>query len=143
MSELKKLKKTVMVEVCQTQSLNTGAPTEITEECEGALYQVDDETYILAYDTTVGDQRVTTTLKLCNGTLSMVRIGDVHSRQTFSMNEWLTSQYFYGGGSIVCRNYTKKMDIALTPEGGLIDILYELWSGDTHLGFYNLEWFVH
>ena len=50
--------------------------------------------------------------------------------------------YFYGGGSLVCRNFTKKLDYALTPEGGIIEILYELWSGDTHLGYFNLEFFI-
>ena len=141
--QLKKLKRTVIIEVAQTQSINTLQPIEMEEEAEGSLYQVDDTTYILAYDSIINHQKVTTTLKLSGNTLSLVRIGDVHSRQTFCMNEWLTSQYFYGGSSIVCRNYTKKLDFAINQQGGLIDVLYELWSGDTHLGFYNMEWFIH
>ncbi|MBX2861866.1 MAG: DUF1934 domain-containing protein [Vampirovibrio sp.] len=142
MSDLKKLKKTVMVDICYTQSMNGYDPTEIEEEAFGSLYRVDDETYILAYDTLLEDKKITTTIKVAENTLSIVRIGDVHSRQTFGANEWYASQYFFGGGSIVCRNFTKKLDYALTPDGGIIEVLYELWSGDTHLGYFNLELFI-
>jgi uncharacterized beta-barrel protein YwiB (DUF1934 family) len=141
-SELKKLKKSVLIDICHTQSLNTMEPLEIQEAVEGALYQVDKDTFIVAYDTVVEGQKVTTTIKVSGQNVSVVKIGDVHSRQTFALEEWMTSQYFYGGNSIVCRNYTKKLDYALNNEGGLIDVLYELWSGDTHLGFYNLELFI-
>lgn len=142
MSELKKVKKTVMVDVCQTQSINGYDPLEIEEEALGSLYQVDRDTYILAFDTMINEKKITTTVKVANNVLSIVKIGDVHSRQTFSVNEWYASQYFYGGNSLVCRNFTKKLDYALTPEGGIIEVLYELWSGDTHLGYFNLEMFI-
>ena len=142
MSDLKKIKKTVMVDICQTQSLNGYDPMEIEEEALGSLYQVDRDTYILAFDTLLSDKKVTTTVKIANNTLSIVKIGDVHSRQTFGMSEWYASQFFYGGNSLVCRNFTKKLDYALTPEGGIIEVLYELWSGDTHLGYFNLELFI-
>lgn len=131
-----------MVDICQTQCLNGYDPVEIEEEAIGSLYQVDSDTYILAYDTLLEEKKVTTTVKVANGTLSIVRIGDVHSRQTFSVNEWYASQFFYGGGSLVCRNFSKKLDYALTTDGGIVDLLYELWSGDTHLGYFNLELFI-
>lgn len=143
MSDLKKLKKTVLVDICHTQTLNGLEPVEMQEDVEGALYQVDKNTYILAYDSFLNGRKVTTTVKVGNDTVSLVKIGDVHSRQTFTPDQWLASQFFYGGGSIVCRNFTKKLDYALTPEGGLVDILYELWTGDTHLGYFNLELFIH
>lgn len=142
MSDLKKLKKSVVIDICQTQSLNGLDPIEIEEDTEGALYQVDPHTYILAFDSHLNGRKVTTTVKVGHDTLSLVKIGDVHSRQTFAPDQWLASQFFYGGSSIVCRNFTKKLDYALTPSGGLIEVLYELWSGDTHLGYFNLEFFI-
>lgn len=142
MSDLKKIKKTVMVDICQTQSMNGYDPMEVEEEALGSLYQVDRDTYILAFDTMIEDKKVTTTVKIANNVLSIVKIGDVHSRQTFSVGEWYASQYFYGGSSLVCRNFTKKLDYALTTEGGIVEVLYELWSGDTHLGYFNLELFI-
>ena len=83
MSELKRLKKTVMVDVCFTQSVTGFEPIELEEEALGSLYQVDEKTFILAFDTLMNNKKVTTTVKISNGTLSIVRIGDVHSRQTF------------------------------------------------------------
>ena len=77
MSDLKKIKKTVMVDICQTQSLNGYDPMEIEEEALGSLYQVDRDTYILAFDTLLSDKKVTTTVKIANNTLSIVKIGDV------------------------------------------------------------------
>jgi uncharacterized beta-barrel protein YwiB (DUF1934 family) len=142
-SELKKLKRSVMVDVAYTQSLNGLEPFEIDEEVFGSLYRVDKENYILAYDSEVGGRKITSTVKIANNILSIVKIGDVHSRQTFALNQCYNSQYFYGGGSIMCRNYTKKLDFALTPEGGLIQVLYELWSGESHLGFFHQEFFIH
>jgi len=142
MSDVKKIKKMVMVDVCHTQSMNGYEPFEVEEEALGSLYQVDKDTYILAYDSMIQEKKVTTTIKVSKSTVSVVKIGDVHSRQTFAPNEWYASQYFYGGSSLVCRNFTKKLDYALTPDGGIVEVLYELWSGDTHLGYFNLELFI-
>jgi uncharacterized beta-barrel protein YwiB (DUF1934 family) len=142
MSDVKKIKKMVMVDVCHTQSMNGYEPFEVEEEALGSLYQVDKDTYILAYDSMIQEKKVTTTIKISKNTVSVVKIGDVHSRQTFAPNEWYASQYFYGGSSLVCRNFTKKLDYALTPDGGIVEVLYELWSGDTHLGYFNLELFI-
>lgn len=143
MSELKRnCRKTVEVDVCLTQCLSGMDPIVVEEEAAGSLYQVDSQTYILAYDAMLNGQKVTTTLKLSRGTLSLVKIGEVHARQTYAMGQWYASQFFYDGGSVVCRNYTKKLDFALTADGGIIDVLYELWSGDSHLGYFNLEFFI-
>jgi uncharacterized beta-barrel protein YwiB (DUF1934 family) len=144
MGEIKgHLRKSVTVDVCYTQCLNGLEPMVIEEEATGSLYQVDAKTYILAYDSALGEQRVTSTVKLSHGVLSVVKIGDVHTRQTFANDEWYASQYFFDGGSLVCRHYTKKLDYALTPEGGIIDVLYELWSGESQIGYFNMEYFIH
>jgi uncharacterized beta-barrel protein YwiB (DUF1934 family) len=144
MSEVKRYcRKPVTIEVCLTQSVPGQAPWVVEESIIGSLYEVDPTTFIVAYDSWIDDEKQTVTLKLSNGVLSMVRIGAVHSRQTFAANEWYASQYFLAGASVVCRNYTKNLDVAFTEEGGLIDLLYELWSGETHLGYFNLELFIH
>jgi uncharacterized beta-barrel protein YwiB (DUF1934 family) len=140
--DLKKIKKSVQVECNHVHSISGYDPFELDENAVGSLYQVDDDIYILAFDSELNGRKVTTTIKAAKQTLSVVRIGDVHSRHTFALNQWYASQYFYGGGSIVCRNYTKKLDYALSSEGGIIQVLYELWSNDTHLGFYNQEYFI-
>ena len=91
-SELKKIKKMVMVDICQTQSMNGTDPFELEDEALGSLYQVDKDTYILAFDTMLQEKKVTTTIKISKNTVSVVKIGDVHSRQTFAAGEWYASQ---------------------------------------------------
>ncbi|MEZ4575521.1 MAG: DUF1934 domain-containing protein [Vampirovibrionales bacterium] len=136
-----KLKRSVYIDVCHTQSLNGMDPVEIEEDVEGALYQVDPQTYILAFDSDLNGRKVTTTVKVGQDTVSLVKIGDVHSRQTFAVDQWLASQFFYGGGSIVPQLH-QEIRLRANPDGGLIEVLYELWSGDTHLGYFNLELFI-
>lgn len=141
-SDIKKLKKSVTVGSCLTQSITGLEPVEIHEEATGSLYHVEPETFILAFETEVDGTPITTTLKLGDGSLSIVKIGDVHSRQTFVEDEWHAHQYFHGGKTLVFRNYTKKLDFALSEGGGVIEVLYELWSGETHMGYYHLEFFI-
>jgi len=144
MSELKKhLRQPVLIEVCQTQCLSGQQTLVIEEQAEGTLYQIDANTTIVAYEMVINQRKKTVTAKLAGGVLSVVHIGDVHCRQTFAKDEWYASQFFFEGGSLICRNFTKKLDYAFSPDGGLIDVLYELWSGDTSMGYYNLELFMH
>lgn len=74
--------------------------------------------------------------------LTVVTIGSVHSRQTFVEDEWHSYQMFYGGKSVVFRNYTKTLDIYKFNEYMHIECYYELWSGETHLGYHRLEYVV-
>lgn len=142
MSELKKLKKSVNIESCYTQSVNGQEPVEVQEETMGSLYHVDNDTFIIAFESDLNGSPITTTVKVSGQTVSIVKIGDVHSRQTFCEDEWYAHQYFYGGKTIVFRNYTKKLDYSFGPNGGVIELLYELWSGETHLGFYHTEFYI-
>lgn len=146
MSELKghPLRRSILVDICTTLSVDGHQSWSQEEAQQGTLYAVAPQTFVVAYDSLAhdGPRVATTTLKLTPNSVSLVRVGDMHCRQTFAAGEWHASQYFYDGGSLVCRNYTQKLDVAIGPEGGLIDILYELWSGDTHLGYYSQEFFI-
>jgi uncharacterized beta-barrel protein YwiB (DUF1934 family) len=141
-SELKKLKKSVVIASNLTQSLNGFEPVEVAEETVGSLYHVEPETFILAFEGEMDGSPTTTTVKLTGDKLTIVKIGDVHSRQTFAEDEWHAHQYFYAGKTLVFRNYTKKLDFAMSETGGVIEVLYELWSGETHLGYYHHEFFI-
>lgn len=135
------LRKVVSIEASYTHTLN-GAVHTIDEQSSGSLFQVDDETFLLAFDTYINDRKLTTTIKFSNGLMTRVQIGDIHTRQNFAEHEWYAVQYFHEGSLLLLRSYTNRLDYALTPEGGLIDLFYELWSGDTFIGHYNMELFV-
>jgi uncharacterized beta-barrel protein YwiB (DUF1934 family) len=138
-----KLRKRVQVELSLTHSVNYEEPLTDDQEATGSLFQVDENTFILAFDTTLNDKRQTHTLKLQEGILSWVIIGDSHTRQTFKAGEWYSNQFFADGITFTCRNRTRRLDYHFNPEGGFIDLFYELYSGDTHLGYYSMEVYLH
>lgn len=109
---------------------------------EGGLYYIGDKTYVLAFDSKLDDKVVTTTAKLSHGVLSVVKFAECHTRQTFCVNHWYAEQTFWGGQAIMTKNYTKKLDFAIFPEGGVIDVLYETWADNVSLGLTNVEYFI-
>lgn len=142
MTDLQKIKKVVMVDIAWTQRFEGLEPFTVQEEALGSLYQIDPATHIIAFDTIINERKITNTLKLQNNILSIVNLGEVHTRQTFALGEWYASQYWYGGDSLTCRNFTKQLDYALNAEGGFIDLSYQLWNRDTMLGWYDYELFI-
>jgi uncharacterized beta-barrel protein YwiB (DUF1934 family) len=134
-------RKLVSIEATYTHTLN-GTVHTIEELSGGSLFQVDDETFLVAFDTFLNDKKLTTTIKFSNNVMTRVQIGETHTRQNFAEDEWYAVQYFYEGSLLLLRSYTNRLDCALTPEGGVIDLLYELWSGDSFMGHYNMELFI-
>jgi uncharacterized beta-barrel protein YwiB (DUF1934 family) len=150
MSELQpQLGKAVLVEVTQSYSFNGQTPTYEEAVVEGSLFELGIDGFVLAYEQVLNTpdnetpERRMVTLKWQDDVLTQVTLGDVHARQTFGEGEWFASQFFNEGRLLLCKNFTKKLDMALHEEGGMVDLLYELWSGETHLGYYNLELFIY
>jgi uncharacterized beta-barrel protein YwiB (DUF1934 family) len=136
-------RKTVLIEASYTHSINNAVFT--TEEVlEGSLFEVDGgETFLLAFDSEVAGKRVTNTVKYGRGCLTRVQIGDVHTRQHFAQGDWYACQQFSEGRLLLLRTYTNRLDVAFEDgEGGLIELLYELWSGDSFLGHHHIEFFI-
>ena len=137
------VRRRVNLEIAYTHSVNYEEPIVDEQEATGSLFQVDCDTYIIAFDTELDGKRQTNTLKLNNGLMSWVIIGNSHTRQTFKAGEWYSNQFFVEGTSLTCRNKTRRLDYHFNEEGGFIDVFYELYSGDTHLGYYSLEVYIH
>ena len=142
MSLTRKTKKKVDIQLTRTQSNNDVNPIMFDENHQGELYRVDDVTCIITYDFCINSERVTRTLKLCDSTLTITDSGNGYSTSRFHENEWEACFYNLNSNQLVYRNLTKKLNFALNEQGGLIDVLYELWSGDTHLGFYSYEYYI-
>jgi uncharacterized beta-barrel protein YwiB (DUF1934 family) len=138
-----KLRKRVGIELSYTHSVNYEDPMIDDQETQGSLFQVDEQTYILAFDADLNGKRQTHTLKIQEDVLSWVIIGDSHTRQTFKTGEWYSNQFFADGITFTCRNKTRRLDFHFTEQGGFIDLFYELYSGETHLGYYSLEVYLH
>ncbi|XVJ51848.1 MAG: DUF1934 domain-containing protein [Vampirovibrio sp.] len=137
------LRRRVNLEISHTHSVNYEEPIMNEQDATGSFFQVADETYIIAFDTELDGKRQTHTLKLQDGLMSWVIIGDAHTRQTFKQGEWYANQFFVDGATFSCRNRTRRMDYHFNQDGGFIDLFYELYSGETHLGYYSLEIYIH
>lgn len=141
MSDISKLKKIVRIKQTTEYLLSPSCRFVIQDYVTASIYQVDPTTFIIAYDSIVDSRKTTTTLKITSKALSLVTIGDVHSRQTFASDEVWASQFFYGGSSIVCRNQTAHIDYRLDMYGdGYIDVMYTLTQGDTTLCTVDMRW---
>jgi uncharacterized beta-barrel protein YwiB (DUF1934 family) len=119
----------------------TLTPFTIEETASGCVYQVNPNIHILTYDSELDGQKRTTTLKLANDVLTVVRIGTQHCRQTFAQDEWYASQFFYEGRSLLMRHFVTRLEAYLPPHAnGFIHLEYDLWSGNTRTSHVTQRW---
>lgn len=136
---MEKLKRKVFIESTLTQSFGNMMPYEIDETTVGTLYQNDKGVSYIVYESNLKDQKIITTVKIYNESLSLIRIGDVHSRQIFTEGKWHTCYYYVTGNSLILRSHTKRLEYLINPEGGSLNLLYDLWSGQSHIGHFCLD----
>lgn len=136
---MEKLKRKVFIESTLTQSFGNMKPYEINETTLGTLYQNEKGVSYIVFESHLQEQKIISTVKISNDTLSLIRIGDVHSRQIFTENKWHTCYYYVTGNSLILRSYTKRLEYLINPEGGTLNLLYDLWSGQCHLGHFCLD----
>lgn len=118
---------------------------EFRDDTMVSMYRIDDFTYILAYDLDLGGRTVTTTLKISQDTVSIVTIGELHCRQTYTVkkgtNNQAVNQYFYSGHSLKLNNYTTHFDYQLDLHvGGFIDLFYTVYLDDQPFCSIDQRW---
>jgi uncharacterized beta-barrel protein YwiB (DUF1934 family) len=136
---MEKLKRKIFIESTLTQCFGNFKPYEIEETTVGTLYQNEKGVSYIVYESNIQDQKVITTVKINNDSLSLIRIGDVHSRQIFTEGKWHTCYYYVTGNSLILRSYTKRLEYYLNPDGGCLNLLYDLWSGQSHIGHFCFD----
>lgn len=136
---MEKLKRKVFVESTMTQCFGKSRPCEIEETALGTLYKNEKGVSYIVYETILDDQKIITTVKINKNSLSVIRIGDVHSRQIFTEGKWHTCYHYVTGNSLILRSYTKRFEHYITQDGGCLNLLYDLWSGKSHLGHFCFD----
>lgn len=140
---MKAVKTPVTIQCTTTRSLDKLEPMEILELVSGSIYRLEDGTIVVAYEDRREGELETITMKFSpDNKVSIVKVGPYHLRQTYEHDAWHSEHYFYGGKSIVLRNYVKTMEYEPYDNGLYCMILYELWSGDTHMGYYHKEFVI-
>lgn len=137
-----KVKNPVLVDVDHTLWLPEGTCIQWEDAGAGKLYSVADGTLILAYDVKFDNERRTTTIKICEKSLTIVQIDSVHSRQVFALNEWYAYQTWNSGKHLVLRNYCREFVSEVDFSGGVLGLKYETWSGDSLLCYRELDVYI-
>jgi uncharacterized beta-barrel protein YwiB (DUF1934 family) len=136
---MEKLKRKVFIESTLTQCLGELQPYEIEETTIGTLYKNEKGVSYIVYESNIEGQKLITTVKINNDSLSLIRIGDVHSRQLFTEGKWHTCYYYVTGNSLILRSYTKRLEHYINTDGGCLNLLYDLWSGQSHIGHFCFD----
>jgi hypothetical protein len=130
----------VDLEIIRTHSVNYEKPLRDVQFSKGKLNKLKDGTYIISFESCVGDEPFLNNVKVLNDVASFSNYSDnTRNRQIFKKGASSISQFSLNGKVLDLRNKTKRIDYHFNEEGGFIDIFYELYSGETHLGFYSLE----
>lgn len=130
----------VDLEIIRTHSVNYEKPLRDVQFSKGKLNKLKDGTYIISFESCVGDELFLNNVKVLNEVASFSNYSDnSRNRQIFKKGASSISQFSLNGKVLDLRNKTKRIDYHLDGANGFIDICYELMSGDTSLGFYTLE----
>ena len=119
------MKKSVVISVIGSQ-LSDEAGVELMEMMtEGTLTREGDE-YCLTYQETetTGLEGTTTTIKVTNQEVSLIRFGSVNSQFVFSKGKKHLSYYETSYGSFMIGITTNSSKVELGDDGGFIDIGY-------------------
>jgi uncharacterized beta-barrel protein YwiB (DUF1934 family) len=144
MMDLINVKKAVMVDIYQTMTFADGDTHIMDAEALGTLYGVvGGMAYLLAFESMIAGENYTWVVKIDGTGLSISTIGqNTQSRLNFQKGQQTLLETFQGGKTLVRQANTRELDVALNENGGIIDVSYDLYSGDTHLGYYSLEFHI-
>lgn len=119
------MKKKALISICSSQKSSNSDKVEVITP---GSYSKDGEGYLAIYDETKisGMEGTTTTLKIFNDKISLVREGTTNAFMEFSKNNRHTSLYNtpYGDLEIVVNTLDMKVDMG--DEGGEVFINYNL-----------------
>jgi len=122
-----RVNKNVIISVKGSQVSNDHEPSVLELITEGEYYK-EGETYYITYKESevTGMNGTTTTLKVDNGTVTLMRCGTVNSQFIFQQGQKHLSYYDTNYGSFVIGIYTNQVNINVDDNGGEIRVDYQL-----------------
>jgi uncharacterized beta-barrel protein YwiB (DUF1934 family) len=114
---------------------------EIVEINDGSLFNIDENRLILVFSNHLDGVLTTNTITAQPNKMTWVTLGNPYSRQVFIPNDWDMSSFGHSDNNATLdfTNYTKVYEVDVDRNKGRIYMLYEMWKGDTHLGFHSVE----
>ena len=121
------MKKTVLLSICGKQSYPGQDPDAIELVTEGIL-ETTETGWILTYEESdlTGLRGVSTTFQLEGDTVTLTRKGKLNSQMVFREGVSHDSLYQTEFGALMLTVCATKVESAITPEGGVVDLRYNI-----------------
>lgn len=121
------MNKNVIISVKGTQSAENSEANVLELVTEGKYYKKGDTYYITYKESEVtGMEGTTTTLKVADGIVTLMRFGSVNSQFIFQQGQKHISHYDTTYGAFTIGVYANEVNINMNDSGGEISVDYEL-----------------
>ncbi len=127
--------KNVIISVKGTQSSNDQVENVLELVTEGKYYKKD-KAYFVTYDESevTGMSGTTTTLKVLDGIVTLIRVGSVNSQFVFQQGQKHVSYYDTEFGAFTVGVTANEVDVRIDDSGGEIRIGYQLEIDNNETG---------
>jgi len=137
------MKQGVILSIRGRQTYLDQDPDVIELVTEGIMEQQGENIWHLSYEESAltGLNGVTTTFKVEPGKITLDRTGNLNSQMIFQEGIFHTSLYQSEFGALMVTVCATRVDAAITPEGGIIDLVYGIEIEQSTAGVidYHLE----
>lgn len=135
--------KNVIISVKGTQTSNDQVNDILELVTEGKYYKKDDA-YFVTYDESevTGMSGTTTTLKVMDGVVTLIRVGSVNSQFVFQQGQKHISYYDTEYGAFTVGVTANEVDVRVDDNGGEIHIGYQLEIDNTETGENNFSMLI-
>ncbi len=136
------MKKPVFLHICGRQAYADQEPEVIELTTEGTM-EFHDGGWDICYEESdlTGLRGVTTTFRVTPGEITLKRTGGLNSQMVFKQGQTHDSLYQMDFGALMIAVTARQMLFDLTPEGGFIDLVYDIEIENTASGVvdYHLD----
>lgn len=137
------MKKYVIISVKGTQSSSNQEPNILELVTEGKYYKKGNAYFITYRESQVtGMEGTTTTLKIVDGVVTLMRFGSVNSQFIFEQGQKHLSYYDTSYGNFTVGVYANEVDVKVNDDGGEIRVDYKLEIDNNKSGENDFHMFI-
>jgi uncharacterized beta-barrel protein YwiB (DUF1934 family) len=137
------MKKYVIISVKGTQTSTNQDPNILELVTEGKYYKKGNAYFITYKESEVtGMEGTTTTLKISDGVVTLMRFGSVNSQFIFERGQKHLSYYDTSYGTFTVGVYANEVDVKVDDEGGEIRVDYRLEIDNNKSGENDFHMFI-
>lgn len=134
------MSKSVIISVKGTQINSSSETSEIELVTEGRYYKKGNAYYVTYKETEItGMDGTTTTLKIADGVVTLMRTGSTNSQLIFEQGQKHVSYYDTAGGAFTIGVYANAVNIDVNDKGGELSVDYSIEIDDNKTGDNDLH----